>query len=259
MRAYPVKQFAAALFVTVTLAFLLVGVARSGASIYQPQSASPSMTNAPTSPMSIQLSISTPPALNQMADVRALVQSSVEAPNTKAEIVLSEGFILVNGVLSWTGDLAKGGHVELLATVKAIKTGEWTIEARAISNFTRDSYFGSSAALRLLVSESFGEIVKQTTTTTSPGAAGTTSPPSGEEINQTNGRQTPGDQRTAFLTTVQQTFSESWLIFSVLAASVSLFPFLCIVALRQQKKVSLKYAARRPNTDIVENFDESDQ
>jgi len=236
MRAYPAKQFAAALFVSVTLAFLLVGVARWGASVYQPPSTGPSMNNAPTSPMSVQLSISTPPALNQMADVRAVVRSTVEAPNTKAEIILSEGFILVNGVLSWTGDLAKDGYVELLATVKAIKTGEWTIEARAISNFTSDSYFGSSAALRLLVSESFGEIVKQTTTTTSPGAEGTTSPPSGEEINQTTGRQTLGDQRTAFLTTVQQTFSESWLIFSVLAAGASLFPFLCVIALRQRKQ-----------------------
>ncbi|MDD3292355.1 MAG: PKD domain-containing protein [Methanocellales archaeon] len=70
----------------------------------------------------INLSISNAPALNQTAELTC--EMLIESTNTTTEIELPEGFELVSGNLTWKDG---GGSV----TVKAVKTGNWTVTAAA--------------------------------------------------------------------------------------------------------------------------------
>jgi len=55
--------------------------------------------------------------------------------NISIEIRLPEGFELVSGELSWFGDISSGDELEVIrATVRAVKTGNWTIESRCAIN-----------------------------------------------------------------------------------------------------------------------------
>ena len=60
----------------------------------------------PSSPMTVVLSISSAPALNQTANLTSSITSLVNATNTSAEIILSDGFVLEGGNLSWYGNIA---------------------------------------------------------------------------------------------------------------------------------------------------------
>lgn len=54
-----------------------------------------------------------------------------DAPDTTARIVLPEGFELIDGDLQWEGDLTRDTIVQIKATIKAVKTGDWRIRAVA--------------------------------------------------------------------------------------------------------------------------------
>lgn len=88
---------------------------------------------APLTEMEVSLSISNAPALNQTAELTCTVTSIKDAPNTMAQIKLPEGFELVSGDLLWRGDVTKSSQKSFNATIKSVKTGNWTIEAIAES------------------------------------------------------------------------------------------------------------------------------
>jgi len=98
---------------------------------------------APSAPISLDISFSDAPALNQTAEVICTITSVIDAFNTTAKVVLPEGLTIVGGDLSWKGDLY-GTHVskvnvsgnttiQFKAVVKAIQTGDWIVEASAKS------------------------------------------------------------------------------------------------------------------------------
>ena len=111
-----------------------------------PDAAQPAPTSAvtaPSAPISLDISFSDAPALNQTAEVTCTITSVIDAFNTTAEIVLPEGLAMVGGDLSWKGDLY-GTHVskvnasenttiQFKAVVKAVKTGDWIVEVSAKS------------------------------------------------------------------------------------------------------------------------------
>lgn len=92
---------------------------------------------APTGAIIVKLSFSEPPLLGKPVQVIANFSLregyKQDATNTTAEILLERGFELVDGSLNWNGALMRGESVELSVIVKAIKTGETKIQARAFA------------------------------------------------------------------------------------------------------------------------------
>jgi|GEM_PF-1999388 hypothetical protein len=98
----------------------------------------------PSSSVNMELSLSQAPKLGESAELTCTVNLKKPADNVTIEIDLPEGIERLSGDLNWFGDIPSGGtrnaanwedqvdkKVELKASVKAIKTGEWVIQARA--------------------------------------------------------------------------------------------------------------------------------
>ncbi|MCJ7516275.1 MAG: hypothetical protein MUO89_10020 [Dehalococcoidia bacterium] len=114
-------------------------------------------TNDFASPLEVKLSLSNAPALNQTAELTCKAFSRFGVPDIIFHVYLPEGLALVDGNLTWQGSLAENQSFELKATVKAVKTGNWTIEAFAKNQqpqpgFTLDRV-GEEGMLCLSVSE----------------------------------------------------------------------------------------------------------
>jgi len=92
--------------------------------VSETSNATSSFLTPPSFPQKISLSISNLPALNQTAILTCKILSKEEVSNTTIKIDLPEGFELVSGNLTWKDS---DGNV----TVKAVKTGNWTITASA--------------------------------------------------------------------------------------------------------------------------------
>ena len=108
--------------------------------------------NKPIAPINANLSIFGVPTLNQTVELALIATPLIDAPNTTIQILLPNGFELVDGNLSWEGDVLKNEIVRLTVSVKAIKKGNFVIEASTISN--KPSYsFGKLNKLYINVSE----------------------------------------------------------------------------------------------------------
>lgn len=95
---------------------------------------------APSSYFVSDLTISHPPKLGEEAQLTLQIvpRYPEDMSDYRGEIILPEGFELVDGVLDKTEDLEVDGTFEMVATIKAVKTGNWTIngggEGGAISS-----------------------------------------------------------------------------------------------------------------------------
>ena len=122
---------------------------------------------APSPPIKAQLSFSELPLLNKTVQLTATFRlqewEEHDARDVTARIILSEGFEKIDGELEWKGDFIRGNTYTLVATVKAVKTGDWTIEARASYSPGEGSYLGGYTALYVSVSE------ENTTVSETPG------------------------------------------------------------------------------------------
>lgn len=84
-------------------------------------------TPATSTGITSKLEISKAPALNENAEITLTVTTIRTAPTASAKITLPEGFELVSGDLNWNGGLVENQPLQLKVTVKAAKTGNWTI------------------------------------------------------------------------------------------------------------------------------------
>ena len=103
-------------------------------------------SGAPSNPVNLDLTLSKAPKLGESAELTCTVtlKTGDPADNLEIEITLPEGIERVSGDLSWTGDVPEGGtrkkenwgnktplKVEINAVVKAVKAGDWVIDAQA--------------------------------------------------------------------------------------------------------------------------------
>ncbi len=114
-------------------------------------------TSAPSSLIKAQLSLTGTPILYEPVQVtftfalREVV--NFDAENATARIILPNGFELVDGDLEWQGDIIRGTPVTIKATIRAIKTGDWNIEAGAGFSPGKGHYLKGSANLYISVFE----------------------------------------------------------------------------------------------------------
>jgi hypothetical protein len=106
----------------------------------------------PSSPMSVDLSVS-PFTADKVAELTVTITSVINAPNTTAQIILPEGIELQSGSLTWNGDIPANSTAKFSVIIKAVKKGEWIIEANAKHYFGPDSWFGGRNVLYFIVCE----------------------------------------------------------------------------------------------------------
>ena len=87
----------------------------------------------PSPPYTLDLSFPNgAPALNQVAELKVVaIHKTRVMNNVHIYLILSEGFELISGNLTWSASSLPYGETEVInAQIKAKKTGNWTIEAR---------------------------------------------------------------------------------------------------------------------------------
>ena len=108
----------------------------------------------PAPPITVELSFPDgAPPLSHEAKLNCVVKARRNFENMSVEIGLPEGFELVSGDLSWVGDIPSGDDLEVIrATVRAVKTGNWTIEATTYIDPEKHSGFGGTGRYPIYVS-----------------------------------------------------------------------------------------------------------
>lgn len=76
---------------------------------------------------STDMSISDEPLLNKEVYITLTASNPMIDTNASLEIILPEGFQLVEGDLTWDGFMSKNQSKQLKAKIKAIEEGEWLI------------------------------------------------------------------------------------------------------------------------------------
>lgn len=85
-----------------------------------------------------------PPLNHEARLISTVYAEDIRAKNMRVNINLPEAFVLVSGNLSWEGDIAKGEKVEVItAVVRAVKTGNWTIDIFTYIDPKEHGYFGT--------------------------------------------------------------------------------------------------------------------
>lgn len=97
---------------------------------------------APRTPITISLSIPPTIGLNETVDVAIIVNSILDAPNTRVDLILPEGVVLVSGNPTWDVDLTANTPVIFSAKIKMIKTGNWEIKAIAKKVIDQENIWG---------------------------------------------------------------------------------------------------------------------
>jgi len=114
--------------------------------------------SAPSSPMRLDLSFSNVPSLGQTAEITAKITQKFGNKNnsydTAAIIILPEGFELISGNPEWEGELSViKPEINFSIIIKAIKTGNWTIEGYAQTPPNGQYWFGSREFIYISVME----------------------------------------------------------------------------------------------------------
>jgi hypothetical protein len=121
----------------------------------QPIESAPS--NAST-PITAHLTLAKAPGLNEPVQLTFTFSSVLEAPGTMATITLPGGAVLVEGSLTWTGDLKPNEPQMLQVTIMFVREGNWTIEAKALHEVGNGDVWGDAAYIYLNVSETTGQL-----------------------------------------------------------------------------------------------------
>ena len=114
---------------------------------------------APSVPVHLTLTVSSAPALNEVAQLQASVTSDTDAYNLIIEVSLPKGVSRIAGDLSWTGGVRAGSTSSLSLTVKAVAIGNWTVRAKA-GYPVAGGWYGDVAEITLSVQEHAGFVAQ---------------------------------------------------------------------------------------------------
>ncbi len=123
-----------------------------------------SCTN-PASPLVMTVSISPEPIVGRDVTYRVEITAlKSNLPNTALTITLSSGIDLIQGDLSWHGDVAEGQTVTKDLIIRVTTPGEWSIYAYAASqpNLAQGgtALFGASKTLYLKSSTDSAQVIE---------------------------------------------------------------------------------------------------
>jgi len=103
----------------------------------------------PSKPIKVKINLSNAPPLGIEAQLVCSVKSKFDAPNMEVTIELPQGFALVDGEVSWFGDITANNAIEIKSVIKSVQEGAWTIQAHARSN--ECSWYGDMDEIHVFV------------------------------------------------------------------------------------------------------------
>jgi hypothetical protein len=103
-------------------------------------------------------SVTGEPVLNQEVEIVFTVNPVLEAPHTEIRFYLPEGIELVQGDLTWKGDIKKDELVQVKITVKPIQEGQWMIWSYVESVFSSKRKEHYTYYLVFLTSKESGQV-----------------------------------------------------------------------------------------------------
>jgi hypothetical protein len=112
----------------------------------------------PMSPLMAEFTMSGKPALNRTVNITFSFSSSEDTPNTIAEVILPEGIEYISGNITWEGFLSENETITLKASIKAVKTGQFTLKASATGGYKGSYYYGDIDYLYLNVKNNTGTV-----------------------------------------------------------------------------------------------------
>ena len=113
-----------------------------------------------TVPTTVDLEMSKAPKLNEIVEVAWTIRSTEVVPNCVASVELPEGAIKIDGDLSWSGALKQDIPVQLFATIKFVKEGDWAIRAVARRIVDEISGWSDVDYIFLTVKKDQGEFIE---------------------------------------------------------------------------------------------------
>ena len=141
---------------------LLGGVLISSAcSKYTPPQPTPPPTTLPseTIPIMVKLGMSKAPKLDETAELTWTIRSVWDMANCEGRVELPQGAIKVAGDLVWSGALKQDIPVQLSATIKFGKEGEWAIRGVAKGIIDANNSWSNVDYIFLKVTKDSGQFV----------------------------------------------------------------------------------------------------
>ncbi len=107
-------------------------------------------------PITVKLSLSHVPRLNETAYLTFTISSVLDAPGTTAEISLPAGAESVAGTLRWSGDLAANQPHVMTSAVKFAIEGDQKLQGKALRPAGNGDVWGDAAQIYLHVTAEAG-------------------------------------------------------------------------------------------------------
>lgn len=112
--------------------------------------------DAPSTPLVVTLSMPKAPKVGEAVEVTLEVKAYQDAPGTTASIILPAGAQMLEGELTWQGDVVVETPVRLVATILFPQAGEYAIEGKALAVINADMTWGDLEAIYLTVKQDSG-------------------------------------------------------------------------------------------------------
>lgn len=97
---------------------------------------------APKTPITLSMSMPAALGLNTVSNINITVNSVLDAPNTKIDLILPEGASLVSGESTWEVNLTANTPATFSAKIMITKTGNWEIKAIAKRVIDQENIWG---------------------------------------------------------------------------------------------------------------------
>jgi hypothetical protein len=110
---------------------------------------SPAHATPPSTPITVDLSLSHAPSLNEWATVTVTVTSVLDAPGTYVELVLPQDVLA--STTNWTVDLTANTPVTFSSSVSSQRAGNLTLSARAIRPASSGAVWGDMKSVPLTI------------------------------------------------------------------------------------------------------------
>jgi hypothetical protein len=111
----------------------------------------PQASGSPSTPISVELWLSSWPALGDEVEARLTVHSIKPAPGTTATILVPAGVEVIAGPLESKGDLAPNQPLVLTAKLRFTTAGEVTVTGRALHTLANGDVWGDQAVVYLTI------------------------------------------------------------------------------------------------------------
>ncbi len=109
-----------------------------------------------STPIFTHMTLSKAPRLNEPALLTLVVTAAADAPNTTATITLPPQAVVMEGELSWTGDLTPQEPITLSVTIQFVEEGNMMLEGKALSPQPTGDVWGDASYLYLYITETAG-------------------------------------------------------------------------------------------------------